>query len=83
MSFITPTFEEAKAIAEAGSDMIALDATGRPRPKGTDLGALIRRIHEDLGLPRDGGLLNGGRGARGGNPRRGRGQLDTVGLHAI
>ncbi|MCX7624906.1 MAG: N-acetylmannosamine-6-phosphate 2-epimerase [Candidatus Sumerlaeaceae bacterium] len=49
--YITPTFEEARAIAEAGADMIALDATLRPRPKGETLAQLIRRIHEELDLP--------------------------------
>ncbi len=49
--FITPTFATARAIAEAGTDMIALDATGRPRPEGEDLGRLIERIHDELGLP--------------------------------
>lgn len=48
---ITPTFEEARAIAEAGADMIALDATPRPRPNGETLPELIRRIHDELDLP--------------------------------
>jgi N-acylglucosamine-6-phosphate 2-epimerase len=48
---ITPTFEEAAQIAAAGAAMIALDATGRPRPDGVTLAALIGRIHERLGLP--------------------------------
>lgn len=49
--YITPTFEEAKAVAQAGADMIALDATARPRPRRETLGDLIRRIHEELDLP--------------------------------
>lgn len=49
--YITPTFEEARAIAEAGAEMIALDATPRPRPNGETLAGLIRRIHEELDLP--------------------------------
>lgn len=49
--YITPTFEEAREIAHAGSDMIALDATSRPRPKGETLQELIARIHEELDLP--------------------------------
>ncbi len=49
--YITPTFAEAKAIAEAGADMIALDATPRPRPGGETLATLIRRIHQELDLP--------------------------------
>lgn len=48
---ITPTFDEAAAIASAGAAMIALDGTARPRPDGTSLEALIARIHTELGLP--------------------------------
>jgi len=32
--FITPTLEEALAVADAGPDVVALDGTGRPRPDG-------------------------------------------------
>jgi N-acylglucosamine-6-phosphate 2-epimerase len=49
--FITPTFETAREIAEAGSTMIATDATARPRPRGEKLADLIARIHGELGLP--------------------------------
>lgn len=48
---ITPTFAEAAAVAAAGAAIIALDATGRPRPDGTSLAALIARIHDELGVP--------------------------------
>jgi N-acylglucosamine-6-phosphate 2-epimerase/N-acetylmuramic acid 6-phosphate etherase len=48
---ITPTFAEAAAVAEAGADIIALDATGRVRPDGSSLEALIARIHAELRLP--------------------------------
>jgi N-acylglucosamine-6-phosphate 2-epimerase len=48
---ITPTFDEARAVAEAGASIIALDATGRPRPDGVSLAALIARIHAELGCP--------------------------------
>ena len=30
--YITPTFDHAQAIADAGADVIALDCTARPRP---------------------------------------------------
>jgi N-acylglucosamine-6-phosphate 2-epimerase len=40
--YITPTFESACSIAEAGCDVIAIDATLRPRPGGEQL----KRIHE-------------------------------------
>jgi putative N-acetylmannosamine-6-phosphate epimerase len=48
---ITPTFLEAAAIAEAGADVIALDATGRSRPDGARLPDLIARIHDELHVP--------------------------------
>lgn len=35
--FITPTFEAALAVADAGADVVALDGTGRPRPDGRTL----------------------------------------------
>lgn len=47
---ITPTFEAARAVIEAGAAMVALDGTNRPRPNGETLASIIRRIH-DLGVP--------------------------------
>lgn len=49
--YITPTFDDARTIAEAGADLIAIDATGRPRPGGETLQALIARIHCQLHRP--------------------------------
>lgn len=49
--YITPQFEHAVAIAEAGADIIAIDATLRPRPAGEQLETLIQRIHSDLQRP--------------------------------
>lgn len=49
--YITPTFRHARAVAEAGADVIALDATGRPRPDGCTLAELIADIHSQLGKP--------------------------------
>ena len=49
--YITPTFMDAAAIAEAGADIIALDCTDRPRPDGVALGELLARIRDELGLP--------------------------------
>lgn len=46
--YITPRFEEARAVREAGADVIALDGTARPRPGGQTLPELIRRIHDEL-----------------------------------
>ncbi len=48
---ITPTFAEAAEVAAAGATIIALDATGRPRPDGSTVAALIARIHAELDLP--------------------------------
>lgn len=42
---ITPTWKHALALAVAGADMIALDATDRPHPK-EDVPTLIKLIHE-------------------------------------
>lgn len=49
--YITPDFEAARSIAEAGSDVIAIDATPRPRPGGILLADLIDYIHDVLGKP--------------------------------
>lgn len=49
--YITPTFADAAIIVEAGADIVALDATFRPR-RGPDSAAeLIRRIRGELGVP--------------------------------
>jgi N-acylglucosamine-6-phosphate 2-epimerase len=47
--YITPRFEDARAIALAGADIIAVDATLRNRLPGEDLNTLIARIHSELG----------------------------------
>ncbi|EKQ66961.1 putative N-acetylmannosamine-6-phosphate epimerase [Leptolyngbyaceae cyanobacterium JSC-12] len=49
--YITPQFHHAAAIAQAGADIIAIDATTRPRPEGETLETLIARIHAELGKP--------------------------------
>jgi N-acylglucosamine-6-phosphate 2-epimerase len=41
---ITPALEDASEIAAAGADMIAVDATQRPRPGGTEIGALLGEL---------------------------------------
>jgi putative N-acetylmannosamine-6-phosphate epimerase len=48
--YITPDFDCARAVAEAGADVIAIDATPRPR-HGEDAPTLIRRIHDELHRP--------------------------------
>lgn len=47
--YITPRFEDAAAIASAGADIIAIDATLRERPQGETVAGLIKRIHDELG----------------------------------
>lgn len=48
--YITPTFEHAARIAAAGADVVALDATGRPRRDGLSLADTVRRLHDDHGV---------------------------------
>lgn len=47
--YITPCFSDAMAIAQAGADIIALDATARKRPNGETLAQIIAQIHQELG----------------------------------
>ncbi|MBD2538958.1 N-acetylmannosamine-6-phosphate 2-epimerase [Coleofasciculus sp. FACHB-SPT36] len=49
--YITPQFEHAEAIAQAGADIIAIDATLRDRPGAETIETLITRIHDELGKP--------------------------------
>jgi N-acylglucosamine-6-phosphate 2-epimerase len=49
--YITPQFCHAEAIAIAGADIIAIDATLRQRPGGETVEGLITRIHQELGKP--------------------------------
>jgi N-acylglucosamine-6-phosphate 2-epimerase len=48
--YITPQAEQAKAIAQAGADIIAIDGTLRARPGGETVASLIDSIHS-LGKP--------------------------------
>ncbi|NEO87480.1 MAG: N-acetylmannosamine-6-phosphate 2-epimerase [Spirulina sp. SIO3F2] len=47
--YITPRFADAMAIAEAGADIIAIDATLRDRPNGEQLPDLVQQIKNKLG----------------------------------
>ena len=49
--YITPTFSIAEQLAQSGADIIALDATRRPRPNGEIIEALIPRIRKNLQRP--------------------------------
>lgn len=42
--YITPTLDEVRAIAAAGADVVAFDATARPRPGGLGVDELIEGI---------------------------------------
>lgn len=46
--YITPDFASAKALVEAGADIVALDCTPRRRD-GEEPAVLVRRIREELG----------------------------------
>ena len=49
--YITPTFAIAERLAASGADIIATDATLRPRPNSERLDVLIRRIQDELHKP--------------------------------
>lgn len=49
--YITPGWEEIRAVWAAGADVVAIDATERPRPDGQPLEALIESAREELGAP--------------------------------
>ena len=46
--YITPTLESARAIADAGADLIAVDATSRTHPEGKDF---LARVKAELKRP--------------------------------
>jgi N-acylglucosamine-6-phosphate 2-epimerase len=49
--YITPTLGHARAVAEAGAQVVAIDATGRPRPDGStvpEVVAGLKRAHPCL-----------------------------------
>ncbi|MGC4945630.1 N-acetylmannosamine-6-phosphate 2-epimerase [Streptomyces sp. DT224] len=48
--YITPTLADARTVAAAGADIVALDATDRPRPDGLTLTETITALHAD-GVP--------------------------------
>ena len=47
---LTPPLESAAAVAAAGADLIALDATAQSRPEGS-AASFIQRVKEAVGLP--------------------------------
>jgi N-acylglucosamine-6-phosphate 2-epimerase len=42
--YITPSLEDARAVAAAGADIVAVDATLRPRPDGVPLAGLVEQL---------------------------------------
>ena len=49
--YITPRWQEIKAVWGAGADVVALDATERPRPDGEILDDLVLRAGTELKVP--------------------------------
>jgi N-acylglucosamine-6-phosphate 2-epimerase len=49
--YITPTLESAAEVARAGADIIAIDATNRPRPNNVTATELIKAVKHELKLP--------------------------------
>lgn len=49
--YITPALDHARRVAAAGADIIAIDATDRPRPHPGGLADFIAAIHEETGCP--------------------------------
>jgi N-acylglucosamine-6-phosphate 2-epimerase len=49
--YITPEPADASAVADAGADIVAVDATLRPRPGGIAAGDFIAALAEELGVP--------------------------------
>lgn len=47
--FITPTLRHARAVRDAGADVVALDGTRRPRPDGLTLAATVTALHQERG----------------------------------
>ncbi|WP_120339254.1 N-acetylmannosamine-6-phosphate 2-epimerase [Cryobacterium soli] len=59
--FITPTLEHARAVADAGASIVAIDGTRRPRPDGLTLAqtvAGLRETHPDVLVMADCGSLD-------------------------
>lgn len=46
--FITPTYDSAKSVIEAGCDVVAMDGTLRERPGGEKLEDIVKRLKEEF-----------------------------------
>lgn len=49
--YITPRWEEIRAVWGAGANVVAIDATDRPRPGDDNLETLVERAGAELGAP--------------------------------
>jgi N-acylglucosamine-6-phosphate 2-epimerase len=49
--YITPTMREARQVAEAGCDVLALDATGQARPGGESLEVYFKMLRAEISVP--------------------------------
>jgi N-acylglucosamine-6-phosphate 2-epimerase len=49
--YITPELEDARALAAAGADIVAVDATRRPRPGGLGSERFVARLARELARP--------------------------------
>jgi N-acylglucosamine-6-phosphate 2-epimerase len=49
--YITPTFDSAEAVVRAGANLLAIDATGRPRPGGETFRGIVEKVHMQLNVP--------------------------------
>jgi N-acylglucosamine-6-phosphate 2-epimerase len=49
--YITPELEDARAVAGAGADVVAVDGTLRPRPGGLDTARLLGEVARELAQP--------------------------------
>lgn len=47
--YITPTYDDARAVCESGADVVAVDATRRERPGGKTAAQLATRLKTELG----------------------------------
>lgn len=45
--YITPTLRHARCCVSAGADIVAIDATGRPRPDGRTYADTVRALHDE------------------------------------
>jgi len=49
--YITPTFAAVRRVSQAGANIVALDCTGRRRPKDEPLGEIVKQAQRELKVP--------------------------------